>query len=123
MDQEKIFHNPFFSEELNKILNIMLKHELPYKDKLIKQLNNLRIKKIEENVGLKVFVFEVVDQNLLDYKDIPSPAIDMLVRSDPYYITEFLLHWGECVKELEICNLASEAYLELENFEDIEFLD
>ena len=47
----------------------------------------------------------------------------MLVRSDPYYITEFLLHWTEHTKELEICNLASEAYLELENFEDIEFLD
>ena len=123
MNREGNFRNPAFGEELNKILNIMLKHELPYKDKLIKQLNNLRIKKIEEDMGLKVFVFEVVDQNLLDYKDIPSPAIDMLVRSDPYYITEFLLHWTEHTKELEICNLASKAYLELENFEDIEFLD
>lgn len=64
----------------------------PARINLLKQLNNLRIKKIEEDVGLKVFVFEVVDQNLLDYKYIPSPAIDMLVRSDPYYITEFLLH-------------------------------
>ena len=123
MDQEKIFHNPFFSEELNKILNIMLKHELPYKDKLIKQLNNLRIKKIEEDAGFKAFVFEVVDQNLLDYEGIPYPAIDMLVFNNLHYTTEFILHWGECVKELEIFNIAGEDYLELENFENIEFLD
>lgn len=121
MDQEKIFHNPFFSEELNKFLNVMLKHEFSGKDKLIKQLNNLRIKKIEENVGLKVFVFEVVDQNLLDYKDIPYPAIDMLVFNNLHYTTEFILHWGECVKELEIFNIAGEDYLELENFENIQF--
>jgi len=123
LDQEKIFHNPFFSEELNKILNIMLKHELPYKDKLIKQLNNLRIKKIEEDAGFKAFVFEVVDQNLLDYEGIPYPAIDMLVFNNLHYTTEFILHWGECVKELEIFNIAGEDYLELENFENIEFLD
>ena len=123
MDQEKIFHNPFFSEELNKILNIMLKHEFSGKDKLIKQLNNLRIKKIEEDVGFKAFVFEVVDQNLLDYEGIPYPAIDMLVFNNLHYTTEFILHWGECVKELEIFNIAGEDYLELENFENIEFLD
>ncbi|WP_298026768.1 hypothetical protein [uncultured Campylobacter sp.] len=123
MDQEKIFHNPFFSEELNKILNIMLKHEFSGKDKLIKQLNNLRIKKIEEDAGFKAFVFEVVDQNLLDYEGIPYPAIDMLVFNNLHYTTEFILHWGECVKELEIFNIAGEDYLELENFENIEFLD
>lgn len=123
MDQEKIFHNPFFSEELNKILNVMLKHEFSGKDKLIKQLNNLRIKKIEEDAGFKAFVFEVVDQNLLDYEGIPYPAIDMLVFNNLHYTTEFILHWGECVKELEIFNIAGEDYLELENFENIEFLD
>ena len=123
MDQEKIFHNPFFSEELNKILNIMLKHEFSGKDKLIKQLNNLRIKKIEEDAGFKAFVFEVVDQNLLDYEGIPYPAIDMLVFNNLHYTTEFILHWGECVKELEIFNIAGEDYRELENFENIEFLD
>ena len=115
------FRSPAFCEQLNKILNIMLKHELPYKDKLIKQLNNLRIKKIEEDAGFKAFVFEVVDQNLLDYEGIPYPAIDMLVSSDLHYETEFLLHWGECVKELEIFNVAGEDYLELENFENIQF--
>ena len=123
MDQEKIFHNPFFSEELNKFLNVMLKHEFSGKDKLIKQLNNLRIKKIEEDAGFKAFVFEVVDQNLLDYEGIPYPAIDMLVFNNLHYTTEFILHWGECVKELEIFNIAGEDYLELENFENIEFLD
>ena len=123
MEQKKSFHNPAFSGQLNKFLNVMLKHEFPGKDKLIKQLNNLRIKKIEEDAGFKAFVFEVVDQNLLDYEGIPYPAIDMLVSSDSHYETEFLLHWGEHTKELEICNLASEAYLELENFDDIEFLD
>lgn len=123
MDQKKSFHNPAFSGQLNKILNIMLKHELPYKDKLIKQLNNLRIKKIEEDAGFKAFVFEVVDQNLLDYEGIPYPAIDMLVFNNLHYTTEFILHWGECVKELEIFNIAGEDYLELENFENIEFLD
>jgi hypothetical protein len=123
LDQEKIFHNPFFSEELNKILNVMLKHEFSGKDKLIKQLNNLRIKKIEEDAGFKAFVFEVVDQNLLDYEGIPYPAIDMLVFNNLHYTTEFILHWGECVKELEIFNIAGEDYLELENFENIEFLD
>ncbi|WP_297962144.1 hypothetical protein [uncultured Campylobacter sp.] len=123
MDQKKRFHNPFFSEELNKFLNVMLKHEFSGKDKLIKQLNNLRIKKIEEDAGFKAFVFEVVDQNLLDYEGIPYPAIDMLVFNNLHYTTEFILHWGECVKELEIFNIAGEDYLELENFEDIEFLD
>ena len=123
LDQKKSFHNPAFSGQLNKILNIMLKHELPYKDKLIKQLNNLRIKKIEEDAGFKAFVFEVVDQNLLDYEGIPYPAIDMLVFNNLHYTTEFILHWGECVKELEIFNVAGEDYLELENFENIEFLD
>ena len=123
MDQKKRFHNPFFSEELNKFLNVMLKHEFPGKDKLIKQLNNLRIKKIEEDAGFKAFVFEVVDQNLLDYEGIPYPAIDMLVFNNLHYTTEFILHWGECVKELEIFNIAGEDYLELENFENIEFLD
>ena len=121
MDQKKSFHNPAFSGQLNKILNIMLKHELPYKDKLIKQLNNLRIKKIEEDAGFKAFVFEVVDQNLLDYEGIPYPAIDMLVFNNLHYTTEFILHWGECVKELEIFNVAGEDYLELENFENIQF--
>ena len=121
VDQEKSFNNPAFGEELNKFLNIMLKHEFPGKDKLIKQLNNLRIKKIEEDAGFKAFVFEVVDQNLLDYEGIPYPAIDMLVSSDLHYETEFLLHWGECVKELEIFNVAGEGYLELENFENIQF--
>lgn len=29
MDQEKSFNNPAFGEELNKFLNIMLKHEFP----------------------------------------------------------------------------------------------
>ena len=38
MNQEGNFYNPAFGEELNKILNIMLKHELAGKDKLIKQL-------------------------------------------------------------------------------------
>ena len=38
MNREGNFRNPAFGEELNKILNIMLKHKLPYKDKLIKQL-------------------------------------------------------------------------------------
>ena len=123
MDQKKRFHNPFFSEELNKFLNVMLKHEFSGKDKLIKQLNNLRIKKIEEDAGFKAFVFEVVDQNLLDYEGIPYPAIDMLVFNNLHYTTEFILHWGECVKELEIFNIAGEDYLELENFENIEFLD
>ena len=92
MDQKKSFHNPAFSGQLNKILNIMLKHELPYKDELIKQLNNLRIKKIEEDAGFKAFVFEVVDQNLLDYEGIPYPAIDMLVFNNLHYTTEFILH-------------------------------
>ena len=101
----------------------MLKHEFSGKDKLIKQLNNLRIKKIEEDAGFKAFVFEVVDQNLLDYEGIPYPAIDMLVFNNLHYTTEFILHWGECVKELEIFNIAGEDYLELENFENIEFLD
>nr|WP_314380698.1 hypothetical protein [uncultured Campylobacter sp.] len=123
MDQKKRFHNSFFSEELNKFLNVMLKHEFSGKDKLIKQLNNLRIKKIEEDAGFKAFVFEVVDQNLLDYEGIPYPAIDMLVFNNLHYTTEFILHWGECVKELEIFNIAGEDYLELENFENIEFLD
>jgi len=123
LDQKKRFHNPFFSEELNKFLNVMLKHEFSGKDKLIKQLNNLRIKKIEEDAGFKAFVFEVVDQNLLDYEGIPYPAIDMLVFNNLHYTTEFILHWGECVKELEIFNIAGEDYLELENFENIEFLD
>ena len=123
MDQKKSFHNLAFSGQLNKFLNIMLRHEFPGKDKLIKQLNNLRIKKIEEDVGFKAFVFEVVDQNLLDYEGIPYPAIDMLVFNNLHYTTEFILHWGECVKELEIFNIAGEDYLELENFENIEFLD
>ncbi len=121
LDQKKRFHNPFFSEELNKFLNVMLKHEFSGKDKLIKQLNNLRIKKIEEDAGFKAFVFEVVDQNLLDYEGIPYPAIDMLVFNNLHYTTEFILHWGECVKELEIFNIAGEDYLELENFENIQF--
>ena len=81
MDQEKSFNNPAFGEELNKFLNIMLKHEFSGKDKLIKQLNNLRIKKIEEGADFKAFVFEVVDQNLLDYEGIPYPAIHTIKRN------------------------------------------
>ena len=38
MNQEGNFYNPTFGEELNKILNIMLKHEFAGKNKLIKQL-------------------------------------------------------------------------------------
>ena len=38
MNREGNFYNPAFGEELNKILNIMLKHEFAGKDKLIKQL-------------------------------------------------------------------------------------
>ena len=38
MNREGNFCNPAFSGQLNKILNIMLKHEFVGKDKLIKQL-------------------------------------------------------------------------------------
>lgn len=38
MNREGNFCNPAFGEELNKILNIMLKHGFAGKDKLIKQL-------------------------------------------------------------------------------------
>ena len=115
------FWNNNFPNELNKFLNIMLKHNFFGKNDLILQLNNATLKKIEQDNGFKAYVFDI-KQNLFDDKNISTPAINMIVFSKSHYETEFLLHWTKNIKELEIYNVAGENYLELENFDNIEFL-
>ena len=50
-----------------------------------------------------------------------TTAIDIMVFTKGEYETNFLLYNNDYVSRLEIYNVASEAYLELENFENIQF--
>lgn len=121
-NQNNIFYNSNLPSDLNKFLNIMLVADISYKKELIKQLNNVTLKRIDRGIGFLAYVFDVVDYEQINYKNIKSPAIDMLVYQENQATTEFLLHWSEWVKELEIINSYGEEYLELEDFNNIEFL-
>ena len=50
-----------------------------------------------------------------------TTVIDIMVFTKGEYETNFLLYNNDYVSRLEIYNVASEAYLELENFENIQF--
>jgi len=113
-----VFSNFNFPPELNKFLDIMLKCQVPYKKKLLCQLENAVLRNIERDIGFIAYVLDI-ESNLFDDSDIPTPALEMLVFSDKHFETEFLLHWTKNIKELEIYNVAGENYLELENFSDI----
>lgn len=113
-----VFSNFNFPPELNKFLDIMLKCQVPYRKKLLYQLKNAVLRRIEREIGFIAYVLDI-ESSLFDDSNIPTPALEMLVFSDKHFETEFLLHWTKNIKELEIYNVAGENYLELENFSDI----
>ncbi len=121
-NQNKTFYNTNLPDELNKILAVMLGANIAYKDELIEQLNNIKVKKIDKEIGFMAYVFDIVNNEKLSYKNIKSPAIDMLVYPENEATTEFLLFWSEEAKELQILNIHGEEYLELWDFSDIEFI-
>ena len=96
----------------------MLKCQVPYKKKLLCQLENAVLRNIERDIGFIAYVLDI-ESNLFDDGDIPTPALEMLVFNNKHFETEFLLHWTKNIKELEIYNVAGENYLELDNFSDI----
>jgi len=86
-----VFSNFNFPPELNKFLDIMLKYQVPYKKKLLCQLENAVLRNIERDIGFIAYVLDI-ESNLFDDGDIPTPALEMLVFNNKHFETEFLLH-------------------------------
>lgn len=123
--QNNFINNDKFPDILNRILNVMLKKDITYKDELIAHLNALSLKCIEKYDDFLAYIFEK-DENVapLDISKFQTRiVVGMYVNSKNHYPTEFLLHVVDNqVRELEIFNTAGENYLELENFDNIEFM-
>lgn len=123
--QNNFINSDKFPDILNRILNVMLKKDIAYKDELIAHLNALSLKCIEKYDDFLAYIFEK-DENVapLDINKFQTRiVVEMYVNSKNHYPTDFLLHVVDNqVRELEIFNAAGENYLELENFDNIKFM-
>lgn len=108
-------------------LNVMLQQDIKGKDELVLHLESLSIKQIEEYPDcILVFFKNTKDTKPLSKDNFPTnPILNMMVTSvvleKEHYTSFTLIAYGDYVGSLHIYNLMCENYLELENFENIEF--
>lgn len=105
----------------------MLQQDIKGKDELVLHLESLSIKQIEEYPDcILVFFKNTKDTKPLSKDNFPTnPILNMMVTSvvleKEHYTSFTLIAYGDYVGSLHIYNLMCENYLELENFENIEF--
>ena len=121
---DQFFINKSLPPNVERWLNIMLRYKFKGRDELISHLKLIKIDSVTKEVGYMLIKFkEPEGTKKLSRENFPmnTTVIDIMVFTKGEYETNFLLYNNDYVSRLEIYNVASEAYLELENFENIQF--
>ena len=121
---DQFFINKSLPPNVERWLNIMLRYKFKCRDELISHLRLIKIDSVIKEVGYMLIKFkEPKGTEKLSLENFPmnTSVIDIMVFTKGEYETNFLLYNNDYVSRLEIYNVASEAYLELENFENIQF--
>ena len=121
---DQFFINKSLPPNVERWLNIMLRYKFKGRDELISHLKLIKIDSVIKEVGYMLIKFKEpkgTEKLLLENFPMNTTVIDIMVFTKGEYETNFLLYNNDYVSRLEIYNVASEAYLELENFENIQF--
>ena len=121
---DQFFINKSLPPNVERWLNIMLRYKFKGRDELISHLKLIKIDSVIKEAGYMLIKFKEpkgTEKLSLENFLMNTTVIDIMVFTKGEYETNFLLYNNDYVSRLEIYNVASEAYLELENFENIQF--